>query len=332
MEKSLKGKNLHVTLLGHSFIRRLNRFMDSCDKFDNLRFLKSNFLINCRAQGGLTVARLAQQKQLCTFSYHPHMIFLQIGGNDAANRRTNAYQIAQDIFAFAMYLHYGLNVNYVVIGQLLYRSESVTYAGYNDKIIQINTLLQEKIKENDENAISYWHHRGFLCFDGVHLNHFGMRKYFKSVRSAVKTILNWQLKSYGYSPGIPPSYNSTIIQADIHADTGTDHTRIIPTSPISQNIDPAVNTVPTPIPSFAASKVRFRASEIQENPPCTVAPEDSADQNPSYSTSKEFNIQTVVETLFSGEPPVNNNMSSENSLRIQVSDGIPLGATISQKI
>ncbi|CAC5395723.1 unnamed protein product [Mytilus coruscus] len=82
-------------------------------------------------------------------------------GNGAANRRNNAYQIAQDIFAFAMNLHYGLNVNYVVIGQLLYRSESLTYAGYNDKIIQIKTLLQGKIKEHDENAISFWHHHGF---------------------------------------------------------------------------------------------------------------------------------------------------------------------------
>ncbi|CAC5380300.1 unnamed protein product [Mytilus coruscus] len=317
MEKSLNGKNLHVTLLGHSFIRRLNRFMNSCDKFDNLRLLKSNFLINCRAQGGLTVARLPQQKQLCTFSYHPHIIFLQIGGNDAANRRTNAYQIAQDIFA-----------------------------------------------KHDENAISLWHHRGFwdnldfLCFDGVHLNHFGMRKYFESVRSAVLHTSNhpnsipqtaWrclpkrgksgqsehstnkkQKTNIDYTKlaaeiirlqsgniNIPPSNNSTIIQADIHADTGTDHTRIIPTSPLSQNIDLVVNTVPTPIPSLAASEVRSRASQIQENPPCTVALEDSADHNPSCS-----------------EPPVNHNtsMSSENSLRIQVSDGIPLGATISQKV
>ncbi|CAC5378261.1 unnamed protein product [Mytilus coruscus] len=97
---------------------------------------------------------------------------------------------------------------------------------------------------------------------------------------------------------IPTSNNSTIIQADVHADAGTDHTRIIPTSPLSQNIDPAVNTVPTPIPSLAASEVRSRTSQIQENPPCTVASEDSADHNPSCSTSKEFNIQTVVETLF----------------------------------
>ena len=191
MEKSSSGNILHVTLLGHSFIRRLNRFMNSCDRFENLRLLKCNFLINCRAQGGLTVARLAQQKQLCTFSCHPHIIFIQIGGNDAANRRTNASQVAQDMFAFAMYLHYGLNVNHVIIGQLLCRSELVTYAGYNDKVVQVNTLLQEKIKEHNEKAISFWHHRGFwdnlnyLCFDGVHLNHFGMRKYFKSIRSAV---------------------------------------------------------------------------------------------------------------------------------------------------
>ncbi|CAC5388872.1 unnamed protein product [Mytilus coruscus] len=155
MEKSLYGKNLHVTLLGHSLIRRLNRFMNSCDGFDNLRLLKSNFLINCRAQGGLTVARLAQQKQLCTFRYHPHIIVLQIGGNDAASRRTNASQIAQDIFAFPMYILYDLSVNHVIIEQLLYRSESVTYGGYNDKVIQIKTPLPEKIKEHDENAISF---------------------------------------------------------------------------------------------------------------------------------------------------------------------------------
>ncbi|CAC5370806.1 unnamed protein product [Mytilus coruscus] len=98
---------------------------------------------------------------------------------------------------------------------------------------------------------------------------------------------------------IPPSTDSTIIQADKHAVTGTNRTHIIPTSPLPQNINPAVNTVPTLIPSLAASEVRPRASQIQENPPCTVAPEDSADSpSCSTSTSKEFNIQTVVETLF----------------------------------
>ncbi|CAC5417675.1 unnamed protein product [Mytilus coruscus] len=152
--------------------------MDSCDKFDNLRLLKSNFLINCRAQGGITVARLAQQKQLLS---EVLIQFHNLPGDASQTRK----------------------------------------------------VRPKRPFNKQKNKIDY-------------------------TKLAAEII---RLQSGNIN--IPTSYNSTIIQADIHADAGTDHTRIIPTSPLSQNIDPAVNTIPTPIPSLAASEVRSRASILQ---------------------------------------------------------------------
>ncbi|XP_076083533.1 uncharacterized protein LOC143054404 [Mytilus galloprovincialis] len=135
----------------------------------------------------------------------------------------------------------------------------------------------------------------------------------------------------------PTTSSGVNIEADIHVDTDVSQNQLhgtiqIPTSTQNVNIDPVSCTVSAPNPTSAASEES--TTQIHVNPTCTVAPDDTTTSvlNPSCSTSKEFDIQTVVETLFSGEPPVNTHNSSENSLKIQVSDGIPLGATVSQKI
>lgn len=184
----------NVVLFGHSFIRRLGRFADSCDKYYNLRLDNKEFNVSFRAQGGLTFKRLFRNREtsrLVSFESTPDIIFLQIGGNDASSHNRSASQIAADIFSLALYFVEGLQIRSVIIGQLVPRCENATFEGYNKKITVINNLVQEKIEEEKLVNIKFWHHRGFwtttdfLGFDGVHLNHFGIRRYFKSVRSSI---------------------------------------------------------------------------------------------------------------------------------------------------
>lgn len=180
-----------VSILGHSFIRRLERFIDNVDGYKNLRLSQDKFSVDFRAKGGLTVNKLVKQQNLLTFNAMPHLIFIQIGGNDACDIQRSAPTIAQDIVSFALYFCHGLGIKIVIIGQLLPRYENRTFQGYNDKIMCINKLITEKLHNLSEPRILFWHHHGFwsdinfLSFDGVHLNHQGMLKYFRSIRSAI---------------------------------------------------------------------------------------------------------------------------------------------------
>jgi hypothetical protein len=51
-----------VCLLGHSFIRRLDDFMDNSYNYYNLSLPESKFNIISRAKGGLTIRRLINER------------------------------------------------------------------------------------------------------------------------------------------------------------------------------------------------------------------------------------------------------------------------------
>ena len=100
-------------------------------------------------------------------------------------------RVASDIISFANGLHYGLHVCIVIIGALLHRDSDRVGIHYNCKVVQTNVPLKQLISSENNKNIIFWRHRGlwadisFLSNDGVDLNHGGMLKYFKSVRSAV---------------------------------------------------------------------------------------------------------------------------------------------------
>jgi hypothetical protein len=58
-------------------------------------------------------------------------------------------------------------------------------------VTQMNVAIKQLISSDSNNNIIFWRYRGFwadlsfLSNDGIHLNHGGILKYFKSVRSAV---------------------------------------------------------------------------------------------------------------------------------------------------
>lgn len=184
---------LNVALLGHSFIRRLRDFMDNSDYFFNLR-LHWPFNIMSRAQGGLTISRLIHER-LDLFSFRQDenikIVYLQLGGNDLSNRELSARQVANEIYSFACFLHFGLEIPFVIIGELLFRDRKCDGPDYNSRVVETNCALLDMTRSDGNPNIIFWRHHGFwqdlshLCWDRVHLNHLGMLKYFRSVRSAV---------------------------------------------------------------------------------------------------------------------------------------------------
>ena len=181
-----------VVLLGHSFIKRLDRFMRENAEDANLRLHTDKFEVIIRARGGLRVPLLAcALSRELDFEASNGLVFLQIGGNDIKNN-CNISSIISAITSVAEYLIHTKDVRRVIIGQLFRRRPTVVGPMYNSHVININKGIEVWRKQSDC-PISFWKHRGFwdpdmnyLANDGVHLNkNKYMRKYLQSIKSAV---------------------------------------------------------------------------------------------------------------------------------------------------
>ncbi|XP_061192120.1 uncharacterized protein LOC133200319 [Saccostrea echinata] len=185
-----------VVILGHSFIRRLRDFVFATPDFYNLRLYPSHFSVEFRARGGLTIRQLANCSSLINF-VDQDVCFLQIGSNDLCDASLPVKDIANAITSFASFLIITGKVKIVIIGQVLFRSSQVTDPWYNDRVTELNVLL-ESLCINSDTKLKFWHHHGFwsdpsmshLSPDGVHLqnpreNARPMQKYAQSIKSAI---------------------------------------------------------------------------------------------------------------------------------------------------
>lgn len=183
-----------VCIIGHSYVKRLERFILQNPVYENLGLDEEQINVCFRSQGGLSIYGLANSSRLCAFSAVPTLCVLEIWGNDATTRPSHV--IAQDIFSFANYLIHGYGVKSVIIGQLLRRDPRKSPIGYNEEVISINKHLEHLT--SSEEHVHFWKHRGFwtnlayLGRDGVHLGVDSdgcypapMVKYLRSIKYAV---------------------------------------------------------------------------------------------------------------------------------------------------
>lgn len=186
-----------VTLMGHSFIRRLETYMNYDNA--NLRLSSDLFSIECRARGGLTMQQMAQDRTFTQFHEVPDTCFIHIGENELSRGSVSVDDLAKHIAAFASFLIDGVGVSHVIIGQLLRRQPWTSVPDFNEKVCQVNAILSDRLA-NIPN-VSFWRHRGFwqtldfLAPDGVHLqctpqNTRYMNKYLQSVKSAILHVSN----------------------------------------------------------------------------------------------------------------------------------------------
>ena len=181
-------RNLAVCLLGHSYIRRLNDFMNSSSDLYNLRLDRDSYIVTTKFRGGLQV------QQLASIAHFGRDV---PGGNDIGSFTDD--KIVSDMLSFSEYLLHGVGVQMVIIGQLLRRSPRVVPPGYNDSVIYINRQLERRTRHRD--GVALWEHRG-IWMDFTHLDHDGvhlfnprrrtrrnppspMKKYWRNIRNAI---------------------------------------------------------------------------------------------------------------------------------------------------
>ena len=186
---------LRVLILGHSFVRRLEEFSQSEPEWLNLGFDVTKIDVSFIGIGGGTIRGgtkciINKGHMTAIHNIQPHIVYLQIGGNDLCDFDCKSLTLSQDIMSYAEFLLQGYGVQHVVVGQLLPRFSRRCPADYNYKVCQVNNELI-KLCASASN-VTFWHHRGFwndaqslIGNDGVHLNQRGLLKYSKSVRAGV---------------------------------------------------------------------------------------------------------------------------------------------------
>lgn len=159
----------------------------------NLRLDREQFSVEIRGKGVLCLKHLHHDATIVQSQQAPDICFLQIDENDIVNGSV-ASKIAKDIVSLASYLHEGIGVRRVIIGQLLCRRPYAACSDFNGTVSKINRVLREMT--SGLKGIVFWPHLGFgnslsyLGPDGVHIqctssNDQPMRKFLHSNRNAI---------------------------------------------------------------------------------------------------------------------------------------------------
>lgn len=178
-----------VLILGHSFVKRL--FLDiknqSHHSFSLDFNLKDRASVRVHGVGGRTVPKLWKHDLLYVSRLHPDIVILEIGTNDLSVEDPNV--VAASIEVLVRYLHDSFGVKIVGFCLVIPRRSSTDF---NAKVTVFNQLVHSLL-EPIPYVFSWFHKRvssKFLLRDGVHLNHSGQLRLYRSYRGALLKSLS----------------------------------------------------------------------------------------------------------------------------------------------
>ena len=171
-------------ILGHSFVKRLIFDIKSkTHRIFSLDFnLKDRASVHIHGVGGRTVPKLWKHDLSYVSRINPDIVILEIGTNDLSVEDPNV--VATSIEVLVRYLHDRFGVKIVGFCLVIPRSSSSVF---NAKVTQFNHLVHSLLEPIE--YVFCWFHKGvsskFLLRDGVHLNHSGQLRLYRSYRGAI---------------------------------------------------------------------------------------------------------------------------------------------------
>ena len=186
-----------VLLVGHSFTKRLVKYMKEVGK-QNFDVPGVALTVHNHCKGGAKLEFVQSPETRSQVALlQPRVIVIDVGTNDLDDPHVRPETLANQLFNFAEFLHFGYSVDHVILLPVLPRFRGKFQAhvpDFAEKVERFNTALRALCKECVQagGGVHFWSHKRIntllptLVFDGVHLNQAGMVRYFYSVRLAVK--------------------------------------------------------------------------------------------------------------------------------------------------
>lgn len=195
-------------LVKHGFAHKVKPSYSGCDL--NFGLPRGSVKVRWYARGGAYVQTLSSDSLFVHVlnRFQPHVVVMQLGGNDLCIQRKDAsgrvlpleaqaFSVGEEVFQFAEWLQLAFGVQQIRVCEVLHRtrvSKWVSCLGeYNAKVDSFNHYLSTTLPE--DKGFSLWTHTSALTDnldenvsknDGVHMTpHPGQEKLFRSVRGAV---------------------------------------------------------------------------------------------------------------------------------------------------
>ena len=177
-----------IAVFGHSFVSRLRTHAVQGMGQSNLRLDAGEFRVFMHGVSGLTLARAREESDVVV-NLTPHAIILELGANDL-DHVSNPHPciVADKIMKFAEDLRVRANSQCIMVVMAFPRRES-RRVNYNDVMVDYNSTLRHL--EAHYPNVYVWPHKNMMAkwedmihLDGVHLNNFGLGRYFRSIRGA----------------------------------------------------------------------------------------------------------------------------------------------------
>ena len=175
-----------VLFLGHSFIQRLQQFIEHyIGYFDLSLQITSPAHITWHGIGGRTVAKTIKFDLHLVRSSRPDIVIVQLFTNDLPFQ--SLLQVGSELEDIVRWLHDSYGVEFLCVCQIIRQRSATAF----NKNLDLLTRYLRVVLEPIAYAI-YWGHRGlwkarhnFYAADGVHLNSKGEHKLYRSFRGAV---------------------------------------------------------------------------------------------------------------------------------------------------
>lgn len=206
----MANPSIRILVLGSSHVNHLRDFLRSRNFLSfpgaSAQAASNLNLNNCEVRflgiSGGRAAELGSNPRVIAEvnNWRPHVVFLQIGGNDLSPSSSSSLNVSYIISEFADSLIHSMGVRHVVVGQIPLRMR--IDPGYNTRVYRANQYLRNFCETAQ--GVRYWRHRGVVrsmndifARDGVHLNHLGYFKLYRSVRAVARTVIRQILMTTG---------------------------------------------------------------------------------------------------------------------------------------
>ena len=179
-----------IFILGHSFIRRLHVFLRQNFNEVFARNLRIDGDLSIKWHGirGRTISKVIRH-DLGIEKFAPEIVVIQLRNIDLSS--LSAVETGSALQDLSHLLHESYGVQRVCVCQTIFRGDAPFF---NHQVKLLTNYL--KVVLEPIPYVLYVRHRGFwncksrsLTRDGVHLNHLGHYKFFRSLRGAVLQCL-----------------------------------------------------------------------------------------------------------------------------------------------
>ena len=193
--------NKNVSIIGHSFVTHLQRFLDKNPSFDR-NFRVQGVSTSLIGSGGLKTGQLRSLKEKIIES-KPHVVVLVLGDNEVGNK--DPIDVCHDLLTAAALIKEWTGAKIIQLGVFprFWNNEHPYFRdNYNVQAIQLNQYLRDNI--DVEAGIYFWVctklaitvHNVIKYFDmshpitgGVHFNDSGNCVFYNEIRRALIVLL-----------------------------------------------------------------------------------------------------------------------------------------------